>query len=40
MHVKHLDIMLAKIPVQKSISHSATIGGGRIRVVEKDDHFA
>lgn len=37
---QHFAIMLAKIPVQKNVWHSASKGSGRIRIVDKDDHFA
>lgn len=37
---QHLAIMLAKSPVQKNVLHSATIGSGKIRIGDKDYHFA
>lgn len=37
---QHLAITLDKSPVQKNILHAATVGRGRVRIVDKNYHFA
>lgn len=37
---RHLAITLAKNPVQKNILHAAIASRGRVRIVDKDYHFA